>query len=466
MKHMLTIICLLYLFICSTIAQDVHPDKMKYSKTKYLVENPLMIVDQVFEGGLSIMDCHNIIVKNCEIIGELSLTSSYPEYGLRNIRFEDCYVHDATTDRLLMMGGSAISNIVFKKCIFLRCIGGTHSLYFSGGHWNSDYPPVDGIKVIQCIIGITPAGRHGIQFNGRFTNGVIRGNSIYNSQLCGLSFIGCQNFDVSNNIIYGNNRGGLVLFDYAGSWAPYYNYYQTQEDIDEFLSEHQPNQNIDIHHNTIIQGPKQFSVDQWHSDDPQDNHGAITINNGVHSGFKVYLPEPQPPRELERPNYIEPPEPNWEWMKGEEPSPNPADYIIMQFNFPSANINIHDNIIVTPNKRVIAVSHEHEATHTAFTHNMVFCIKPGIPYLDQFEHLKNTSGNWLQNPMFVHNKNMLPKYDFVDLIKNPDYDWTKFKTSFDPYSWPGYVKKVGKPIKIAEAQKGNKGKQIEEPTEE
>ena len=394
--------------------QEVHPVKVSFKKTVFPPDDPKVIQDTVFQGGLSIMDCQNMVIKGCEIIGELSIQSSYPEHGLRHIKFEDCYIHDATTDRLVMMGGSSISDIVFRKCVIVRCIGGTHIMYFSGGHWKGEYPPIDGIKIIGCEISIGPAGRHAVQFNGRFTNGVIKNNLIRHAQLCGISLIGCQDFEVAGNVIYGNNRGGIVLFDYASHWADRYNYYQTQDDIDKFLSEHQPNQRIDIHHNTIIQGPKQFSIDPWHKDNPAEyNHGAITINNAVHSGFTVTI-------------------------NGEKQD--------RQFDFPNEDIDIHHNIICTPNLRVIAFEHVHEATHTTFNNNLVYRPPDGkVPYVDNYYDLEEVKDNFFEDPEFLEG---WPKYGHVDLCSKPDYDWKLFTTSFNPYTQVGYRHKVGKPLPI------------------
>jgi len=286
-------------------AQEIHQEKVSYKKTTY--EPALVVENQKFNGGLSVMDCRHMVFRNCEIVGELELSSSYAQdYGLWDIEFYKCWIHDSVTDRLIMLGGSNIGDIRFIGNRIERCIGGTHLVYMSGGHWLEGYPPISGIVFDQNYMALAPAGRHILQFNGRFVDGRITNNTFAHGQLCGLSLIGCQGFEVSNNDFYGSNRGCLVLFDYADSWAPYYNYFKTAGDVEHFLATHHPNQNIEICYNTFVQGPKQFSVDPWHSDDPQDGHGAITVNNGVHSGFRVHVPGADA-EGLSRAGYYDPP---------------------------------------------------------------------------------------------------------------------------------------------------------------
>ena len=416
MKRALIGILMLFAVVSgSGMAQGViHEERVTYGMT--IFDPPLIVKNEVFKAGLSIMDCHNMIFEDCEIIGELELNDSYPETGLRNIAFKKCYIHDSTTDRLIMMGGSAISEILFENCKILRCIGGTHVIYFSGGHWKPEYPPIGEITLKGCEIGISPAGRHVVQFNGRFIKVKVIGCTIYHGQLCGLSLIGVQDAVIKNNVFYGSNRGAIVIYDYASHWGPYYNWFETQADIDSFLSTHQPNQNIDVTRNTIIQGPRQFSVDPWHSDDPTDGHGAVTINNAVHSGFTMYVD---------------------------------GEYVNKQFDFPSKNLRVFDNIIWTPNKRIMAIEHPYEATQTEFTGNLVYRPYPGIPFVDHYTSLKAKTGNFLKDPEFKS----LPKYGFIDLGEDPNYDWSKYETSFDPWSAPGYHKKVGKTFKVYQAGK-------------
>jgi hypothetical protein len=169
-----------------------------------------------------------------------------------------------------------------------------------------------------------------------------------------MTSIGVQNGRFNNNISYGHNRGsGIVIYDYASHWAPYYNNYATQADIDEFKSCHHPCQNIIVDHNTFVVGPKQFSKDAWHYDDPTDGHPAVLLNNAVHSGFKVYVPN--------------------------EPPATGGKYVEIKFDYPTKGIHISKNILHGPSPNLIDIYNAHEAAETDLLFNMGWVTGPGVP---------------------------------------------------------------------------------------
>lgn len=461
MKKLSIVLVLMFMLVAGAAAGEVYTEKVSYKKT-----SDVYVKDAKFLGGLSIMDCQNMIFENCEIVGLLSLNDSYPEVGLSDLLFLNCDIHDATTDRLVMLGATTASNITFQFCTFRRCIHGTHIVYMSGGHWNADWPPITNIVFMDCLFELNPASRHNLQFNGRFDGVKILRCIFRHAQLNGISLIGVQNALIKDCLFYGHNKGwGIVIYDYASHWAHKFNNFQTQEDIDAFRATHWPCQNITIERNTIVVGPKQFSVDPWHWDDPS-NRAGVMINNAVHSGFHIYVPDPEkgiilPP--VPEGDFITP-EPDYD---GNDWGPAPAgdDYIYVQFDYPNDNLIIRDNIIYNFNKIMLDFEHPYEATQTMFDGNMVYCPPGGKqpPWIRHYGYLESCLDNFYMDPDFNGKGNYYkwPKYGFVDLGADPDYDWTQFETFFDPYSKPGEELEKGMTVKPPESPIKEHGKEVE-----
>jgi hypothetical protein len=420
-------------------------------KLKYPDGQPLILDGKgkaIFTGkpGLSVMDCWNIVICNATVYGGVDLNDSYPEIGLRNVSLIGLTVRGPAA-RGIFLGAHNANGLFIKNCDVRFFPGGTHDIYMSGGHWDPSWPPVRNVVIQGCIIGVNPAARNGIQFNGRFDGGLIEWNLIHHAQLNGITLIGCRDFIVRNNVSYGHNRGsGVVVYDYSSQWAPYFNFYETQADIDSFRATHWPCQNILIERNTFVVGPKRFSIDPWHSDDPTKSHPGILLNNAVHSGFTINIPDGiEEVAKLDIGNF-ETPEPDWYPV---EQAMESGQYIDIprpgqEFNYPYKDIVIRDNIIHTPSLNIIDIYNAHEAQETSLIGNMVYSTKPGVPCIGKHSKVKLCIGNFIEDPAF----RAPPKYGFVDLGIYPEYDWTKFKTSFDPFSWPGKWKGKGAKVKF------------------
>jgi hypothetical protein len=350
-------------------------------------------------GGMSVMDCHHVTFKGIKFIGPVELNDSYPDIGLKGITFQHCGF-EFGHPRGLFMGGHNIEGIAAEDCYFLYTIGGTHNVYMTGGHWRSDYGPVKDVRFSRCIFGYAPAGRNNLQLNGRFDGVRVEDCLFMHAQLNGITAIGVQNGVFKNNISYGHNRGsGIVIYDYASHWAPYYNHFETQADIDEFKSCHHPCQNIIVDRNTFVVGPKQFSKDAWHYDDPTDGHPAVLINNAVHTDY---------------------------------------------FEYPTEGIHISKNILHGPSPNLIDIYNAHEAAETDLLYNMGWVTGPGVPCIGKCGQVKASIGNFIKNPDFKKK----PRYGWVSLTSFPTYDWNQHSTKFDAFSWPGKVAGVGAPVEV------------------
>jgi hypothetical protein len=399
----------------------------------------------VIHGTVVCMDVHDVKLHKIKIIGAVELNDSYPEKGLKNIELSWLTIH-GTGSRGIFMGGHNISGVNIHHCVVLYNIGGTHNCYLTGAHWKSEWPPVKDVRVAYCLFGYTPGGRNNLQFNGRFDGGVIEWNTFQHAQLNGITLIGCQNFIVRHNISYGHNRGsGIVIYDYASHWKQYYNNFETQADIDAFRECHWPCQNVKVVRNTFFVGPKRFSIDPYHSDDPQDGHPAILINNAVHSGFFIYVSEGEGDSPPEY-DWRNPPEPDWygaeEGLDGSYVDiPRPGQ----EFSFPPKSFIVRNNILVSPDPKMLECYNAAEAKETRFDGNMVWCYHNGIPYVVGYENLGSADDNILMDPKFVDG---IPEYGFVNLGEEPLFNWEEFESKFNPFTWRGRKLKKGRAFPV------------------
>jgi hypothetical protein len=395
---------------------------MSLGKMKYLEGAPLKIIGPCTVPNISIMDCHYVEIDGLTVVGGypgqmagINLNDSYPEIGLKGIKLKNGVILPPAGPRGIFLGGHNVQDIKIVKYIIVGPIGGTHGIYFSGGAFNENWPAIQDVVIRGCTIELQPGARNGIQFNGKYLRGIIANNLIRHAHLNGITLIGCQDYEVTNNVVYGCERGtGAVVYDYAHSWAAYYNYFETQADIDLFNARHWPNQRIHIHHNTFVVGPKAFCNWPGNNEDPTKNHPAILINNGIHSGFTFWKPGPL-------------------LDGGGQHVPHPG------WSFPTEDIWIQKNILYSPNLKMIAIYHEHEAAATSITSNIFWSTKEGEPYIDHVDKLKTIAGSLNIHPGFSE-----PIYDYVDMELTPNYDWTTFQTQFDAFSLPGFRRGIGK----------------------
>jgi hypothetical protein len=388
--------------------------------------------DAELKQGFAITNCYNVIVQGFTITGSngtagCEINDTHHDIGVRDIVLRDLKIYYAGP-RGIMMGGWNIANITISGCHIKGPLGGTHGIYMTGAHWigSEVFDPIDGVTIEGCLIEFQPDGRHGIQFNGRFTNGLIQNNLIRHAQLNGISLIGCQHFDVLNNVVYGCNRGaGLVIYDYAHSWANKYNYFHTQADVDLFNETHQPNQHILAEYNTFIVGPKQFSQSPYHKDDPTKSHPVVLVNNGVASGFMAWDPVHTDPGQ-----WVNHPRPGITWP------------------FPSKNFLIQNCIMWTPSLNIIDTYHSHEGLQTVLNHDMVHSTHAGVPLIGKSGVIGAITNMVWENPGFDP-----PVYDFLDFIaQNINihcYDiWDNFHTYFNAFSYPGKKLGIGKKFPV------------------
>jgi hypothetical protein len=360
---------------------------------------------QFFKGGLQV---ENLFIKH-----GINLNDSYPDTGLKGIHLVNLTVRGGA--RGIFLGGYNVDGLFIDGCDVQNDPGGTHTIYISGGGWDK-YPEhhLKNIHISRTRARCTPAGRNNIQFNARAENCSVTECELLFPQLNHCTVIGVQGFEFSNNLCYGGNRGsGIVVYDYAHSWAPYYNFFETDEDVEKFLKTKWPNKNHRVYRNTMIVGPKQFSKGWGHFDDPTKNHPGILINNAIHSGFTFWNPN-----------------------KGEtgEHVKHPG------FPFPNENLIFFDNVVTSPSKTLVRTYHEHEAKASQFIGNMFWTEKGDELEVDAHTGKAVLIGNTFEDPGFDK-----LDYPFVNLDENPKYQWIQYPGagSFDAFSWKCYRRKKG-----------------------
>jgi hypothetical protein len=356
---------------------------------------------------IKLLDCGNVHLKNMEVWGgcdyALNINDSYPTIGVKNVILDKITVKYGAP-RCIFMGGDNIDGVTIKNCTVRENIYGdtTHGIYLSGGHWNPDYPPIRNIKVVGNTVSYA-GGRHCIQINGRFENVTIMNNRLYHGELAGLSMIGVKNGLVAHNEIYGNNRQAIVIYDYKDGWYDPNN----PASVELWKKTHHQNQNILIRRNTIVVGPHQYKVDLWHNNDPK-THAAILVNNEVNQ----------------------------------------------EIDYPPKNFFIVDNIIHSPNEKVIRFYHEAEAKATRVYGNIVWTTVPSAtakvtaplyPGIFEFEFLEQYfptfyKDNVIADPSFRKG----PNYPFINLCADPNYNWCEHLSEADFFSKIGKKLKKGK----------------------
>jgi hypothetical protein len=358
----------------------------------------------------------NIEIRNLEAWGntELNCSQKSPDKWLENITFRNT-VHKYGTGRTIFLGCYTAAHLYFidvecRETIY-HLPSCSHDIYLSGGHWEGSIglPPVTDCKFIRvkaCYAG----GRHGIQCNGRFKGILVDGCKLWHNEFAGLSLIGCQDVEVKNCEIWGNNRQGIVCYTYFDD-----HYFDlTAAGLKIWMACHHSMKNFDIHHNSIMIGPKQWLTYPAHNNKP-DGKSAVLINDNMAEllAWEHGL---------------------WDWA--------------------TDNMNIHDNVLISPWPNLIGCDGLCEAMSLEAHGNWVWTYAPDkepvltVPYeqvnypfsqLDQ-EYPELYSGHIIQDPKIK----VYPEYDFVDLGVTPHYDFSKHPSKGNLFSGPAAMAGKGK----------------------
>lgn len=221
-------------------------------------------------GGISFNKSSHIIVENFKVTGRCVSNVELLDSNYITIRFIDAY---RSNQHGLFTGGS-FHNLLVEACRFSENIYGdsaSHGVYVSGGSWDPSLPPVRGVtlRYVESYFN----GRHGIQVNGRAEDITVEHCNLHHNILGGLSLIGTRNVRVSHNLIYKNNKQGIILFTYFDTayWDP-----EDPESVQHWLDTHWTIKNVLIENNTIFMDDGPWYDDPWINYDPTW-HAAIIL---------------------------------------------------------------------------------------------------------------------------------------------------------------------------------------------
>ena len=182
------------------------------------------------------------------------------------------FIDSSRSNKHGLFTGGSFHHLVIEACRFYEQMYGSnasHGVYISGGHWDPDLPPVSdvAIRYVECFFN----HRHGIQFNGRMENIVVEHCNLHHNVLGGLSLIGTRHVLVHKNLIYKNNKQGIILFTYFDT--AYWNK-NNAKSLAYWMATHWTIEDVTIKKNTIFMDSIPWYVDEWIHYNPS-YHAAV-----------------------------------------------------------------------------------------------------------------------------------------------------------------------------------------------
>lgn len=232
-------------------------------------------------GGVAFNNSSHVVLENIRVMGRCHCNIELLDSSHITIR----YVESMRSDQIGLFAAGSYHHLTIECCRFYEQIYGnttSHGIYISGGHWNPNLPPVRDITIrhVECFYN----GRHGIQFNGRIENVVVEHCSLHHNVLGGLSLIGVRNAFVHKNLIYKNNKQGIILYTYFDKsyWDP-----NDPASVEHWKATHWTCENVLIRNNTIFMDDTAWYTDAWVCYDPCE-HACIYIvdTSGLLDPFK------------------------------------------------------------------------------------------------------------------------------------------------------------------------------------
>jgi len=220
-------------------------------------------------GGISINESSHILVENFQVQGRCLTNVELMNSNHIQVRFIEAF---RSNQHGLFTGGS-FHDLTIEACKFYENIYGSsasHGVYISGGIWDPELPPVRNI-IIRYVESYYN-GRHGIQVNGRVENVSIENCNMHHNILGGLSLIGARNMRITDNLMYKNNKQGIILYTYFDDayWDP-----DDPESVADWKKTHWTIENVEIFNNTIFMDDVPWYDDQWVSYNPEWHAGII-----------------------------------------------------------------------------------------------------------------------------------------------------------------------------------------------
>jgi len=223
-------------------------------------------------GGISINKSNHLLIENFKIMGREMSNIELLDSNYVTIRFCEA----SRSNKHGLFTGGSFHHLTIEACKFYEHIYGStasHGIYISGGHWDPSLPPVRDVTIryVECYFN----GRHGIQFNGRGENITIEHCNLHHNILGGVSLIGAREVNVSNNLIYKNNKQGVILYTYFDTayWDP-----NDPVSVAHWKSTHWTIQDVIIKNNTIFMDDDPWYDDEWINYKPSYHAGIYLVD--------------------------------------------------------------------------------------------------------------------------------------------------------------------------------------------
>ncbi|MBU0754275.1 MAG: right-handed parallel beta-helix repeat-containing protein, partial [Planctomycetes bacterium] len=223
-------------------------------------------------GGVSINESSYLTVENLWVCGRRQCNVEILNSDWITIR----YIISCRSDKHGLFTGGSFHHLVIECCRFYEQMYGStssHGIYISGGHWDPELPPVRYVWIRYCECYYN--GRHGIQLNGRIENVAIDHCNIHHNVLGGISLIGVRNATINRNLIYKNNKQGVILYTYFDD-----DYWDINDpdSVAHWKLTHWPIENIHVDHNTIYMDDIPWYIDEWTSYNPTYHAGILIVD--------------------------------------------------------------------------------------------------------------------------------------------------------------------------------------------
>lgn len=221
-------------------------------------------------GGICFTDSSHILVENFKVTGRAQCNIELTNSDHITIR----YIEAFRSNKHGLFTGGSFHDLTIECCKFYEQIYGSscsHGIYISGGHWDPTLPPVRNISIRWTESYYN--GRHGLQFNGRIENMLVEHCNFHHNILGGISVIGGRNGVFRENVIYKNNKQGVILYTYFDTayWDP-----NDPSSVQHWKDTHWTCENILIQNNTIFMDDVAWYNDEWVNYNPT-YHAAVYI---------------------------------------------------------------------------------------------------------------------------------------------------------------------------------------------
>jgi len=223
-------------------------------------------------GGISINKSSHIIFENFKVMGRSQANIELLDSDYITIRFCEA----SRSNKHGLFTGGSFHHLTIEACKFYEHMYGStasHGIYVSGGHWDPNKAPVRDVVIRYCESYYN--GRHGFQFNGRGENITIENNTFHHNVLGGISLIGPRKVSVKNNLIYKNNKQGVILFTYLDGayWDP-----NDPISLAHWKATHWTIEDVVIENNTIFMDDTPWYDDEWINYHPEYHAGVYLVD--------------------------------------------------------------------------------------------------------------------------------------------------------------------------------------------